>query len=53
MARRIRPRCTAGLRFSMQRLSGLNGKTLHDFLKRDQTWTRGYGAMPNGNAKEA
>jgi predicted DNA-binding transcriptional regulator YafY len=23
------------------------GKTLHDFLKRDQTWTRGYGAAPN------
>ena len=24
------------------------GKTLHDFLKRDQTWTRGYGpSAPN------
>src|SRR5581483_2646105 len=23
------------------------GKTLHDFLKRDQTWTRGYGTSPN------
>jgi biotin operon repressor len=29
-----------------------SGKTLHDFLKRDQTWTRGYGAMPNGNAQK-
>ena len=25
-----------------------SGKTLHDFLKRDQTWTRGYGpSAPN------
>ena len=23
------------------------GKTLHDFLKRDQTWTRGYGTRPS------
>ncbi len=23
------------------------GKTLHDFLKRDQTWTRGYGTAPS------
>jgi len=29
------------------------GKTLHDFLKRDQTWTRGYGTIPNGKAKKA
>jgi predicted DNA-binding transcriptional regulator YafY len=42
-----------GFAVQSERFRPESGKTLHDFLKRDQTWTRGYGASPNGNAREA